>query len=77
MHTPPPPATLSQPPLPDNWPADGDPALAGLFFEKLTDMCDEVMARRPHWCLEMTLTRGKYQGQGAGGMLMRWRGCGG
>lgn len=61
-----------QPPLPDDWPADGDPALAGVFFGRLADMHEEIMAGRPHWYLELIVTRSRYQGRGAGGMLMRW-----
>ncbi|KAG8160667.1 hypothetical protein KVR01_008931 [Diaporthe batatas] len=54
------------------WPADGDPALASVFFGKLADMHEQVMEGRPHWYLEMIVTKGKYQGKGAGSMLMRW-----
>lgn len=61
-----------QPPLPECWPADGDPALAGIFFGKLADMHEEIMADRPHWYLELMMTRRVYQGQGAGRMLMGW-----
>ncbi|KAL1871101.1 hypothetical protein Daus18300_004846 [Diaporthe australafricana] len=61
-----------QPPLPDNWPVDGDPALADVFFKKLADMHEGIMGGRPHWYLEMIVTKGRYQGQGAGGMLMAW-----
>lgn len=61
-----------QPPLPECWPADGDPALAGVFFGKLADMHEEIMGDRPHWYLELIVTRGMYQGQGAGRMLVGW-----
>lgn len=61
-----------RPPLPDCWPADGDPALAEVFFGKLAEMHEEMMADRPHWYLEIIVTRARYQGRGAGGMLMGW-----
>lgn len=61
-----------QPPLPECWPADGDPALAGVFFGKLAEMHEGIMAGRPHWYLEIIVTRARYQGRGAGGMLMGW-----
>lgn len=61
-----------QPPLPDCWPADGDPALAGVFFGKLAEMHEEMMAGRSHWYLEIIVTRPRYQGRGAGGMLVGW-----
>lgn len=67
------PGTLQQPPpLPDCWPADGDPALAAVFFGRLADMHEEIMGGRPHWYLEIIVTRSKYQGLGAGRMLMEW-----
>ncbi|KAH8748628.1 acyl-CoA N-acyltransferase [Diaporthe sp. PMI_573] len=66
------PGTPQIPPLPDCWPADGDPALAGVFFTKLADMHEQIMEGRPHWYLEMIVTRGEYQGLGAGRMLMEW-----
>lgn len=66
------PGTPQTPPLPDCWPADGDPALAAVFFGKLGDMHEEIMEGRPHWYLEMIVTRSKYQGLGAGRMLMEW-----
>lgn len=62
----------AQPPLPENWPVDGDPALAGVFFQKLADMHEGIMGDRPHWYLELIVTKGRYQGRGAGGMLMGW-----
>lgn len=61
-----------QPPLPECWPADGDPRLADVFFGKLADVHEEIMGDRPHWYLELMVTRGKYQGQGAGRMLVGW-----
>lgn len=64
--------TPQPPPLPECWPADGDPALASVFFGKLADMHEQIMEGRPHWYLEMIVTRGEYQGLGAGGMLMKW-----
>ncbi|KAJ0114987.1 hypothetical protein J7T55_001394 [Diaporthe amygdali] len=70
-NAPAPPATL-QPPLPDSWPEDRDPALADVFFQTLADKHHEIMADRPHWYLEMIVTKGRYQGQGAGGMLLGW-----
>lgn len=66
------PGTLQPPPLPECWPVDGDPALAAVFFGKLADMHEEIMEGRPHWYLEMIVTRSKYQGLGAGRMLMEW-----
>lgn len=66
------PGTPQLPPLPDCWPADGDPTLAAVFFGKLADMHEAIMAGRPHWYLEMIVTRSKYQGLGAGRMLMEW-----
>lgn len=63
---PPPPAAES------DWPADGDPKLAVTFFKKLADTHESVMAGRPHWYLEMMVTRTRDQGRGAGGMMMRW-----
>lgn len=62
----------SPPPLPDNWPEDGDPALANVFFKKLSDMHEEIMGDRPHWYLEIIVTKTEHQGKGAGGMMMRW-----
>lgn len=59
-------------PLPDNWPEDGDPALARVFFRKLADMHEETMQKRPHWYLEIIVTRTEFQGKGAGGMMMQW-----
>lgn len=66
------PATTPPPPLPDNWPEDGDPVLANVFFKKLADMHEEIMGDRPHWYLEIIVTKGQYQGKGAGGMMMKW-----
>ncbi|KUI54739.1 hypothetical protein VP1G_02091 [Cytospora mali] len=66
------PSGAPQPVLPEDWPEDGDPALAKVFFKKLADMHVEVMADRPHWYLELIATKQEYQGRGAGGLLMRW-----
>lgn len=62
------------PPLPaaSEWPADGDPNLATVFFKTLADRHEEIMANRPHWYLEMIATRGANQGRGAGGLMMAW-----
>lgn len=59
-------------PLPDNWPEDGDPALARVFFRKLADEHMKIMGERPHWYLEMIATRSQFQGRGAGSMMVQW-----
>lgn len=72
-----PPGTPS-PPMPEEsaWPANQ--ALAARFFQKLADMHSQIMAGagceslRPHWYLEMMVTRPADQGRGAGAMLMAW-----
>lgn len=66
------PSGVSQSALPESWPADGNPALANVFFKKLADMHDEIMEDRAHWYLELIATRQEYQGMGAGGMMMSW-----
>lgn len=80
-----PPGTPS-PPMPEEsaWPANQ--ALAARFFQKLADMHSQIMAttdssgggddsgesQRPHWYLEMMVTRPADQGRGAGAMMMAW-----
>lgn len=59
-------------PPPDNWPEDGDRALASVFFRKLADMHEEIMGERPHWYLENISTKSQFQGRGAGGMMLQW-----
>lgn len=65
-------AGAPMPPPSEDWPADGDPALADVFFGRLADMHGDIMAGRRHWYLEVIATRGVYQGKGAGKMLMGW-----
>lgn len=62
------------PPLPADsaWPVDGDPELATVFFKKLGEMHVKIMGDRPHWYLEIIVTRGMDQGRGAGGLMMAW-----
>lgn len=62
------------PPMPaeSEWPVDGDPKLAAVFFQKLANMHDDIMVDRPHWYLEIMVTRGADQGRGAGGLMMAW-----
>lgn len=62
------------PPMPaeSEWPVDGNPKLAAAFFTNLWEMHKEIMADRPHWYLEIIVTRGADQGRGAGGLLMAW-----
>lgn len=62
------------PPLPEEseWPEDGDPKLAVVFFRELAARHAEIMGQRRHWYLEIIVTRGDYQGRGAGGMMMQW-----
>lgn len=66
------PTDAPSPPLPDNWPEEGNPELANEFFGKLAEMHEEIMGSRLHWYLELIATRPAYQGKGAGGMLMQW-----
>lgn len=62
------------PPLPaeSEWPADGNPALAAVFFRRLADAHQAAMGTTPHWYLEVLATRGADQGRGAGGLLVAW-----
>jgi len=67
------PGAPPQPPVPDSvWPADGDPTLAGVFFQELVSMHEGNMEERPHWYLEIISTRREYQGKGAGSLLLDW-----
>lgn len=59
-------------PTEDEWPSDGDPKLAMVFFQKLADMHQQIMQDRRHWYLEMIVTRAAHQGRGAGAMMMEW-----
>lgn len=62
------------PPMPaeSEWPLEGNPKLATVFFKKLAEMHEETMADRPHWYLELMVTRGADQGRGAGRSMMAW-----
>ncbi|PSR82534.1 acyl-CoA N-acyltransferase [Coniella lustricola] len=59
-------------PSEDEWPAEGNPKLAMVFFQKLADMHHSIMQNRRHWYLELIATRTAYQGRGAGAMMMTW-----
>jgi Acetyltransferase (GNAT) domain len=64
-------AHTSMPPR-EIWPTDGNVDKAVEFFTLLFDKHEEMMGNRPHWYLEMISSRRAYQGQGGGGMLIRW-----
>lgn len=66
------PAPATTAPLTDNWPEDGDPVRARVFFRKLADMHGEIMGPRPHWYLEIIVVKREFQARGAGGMMMQW-----
>ncbi|KAB5547359.1 acetyltransferas-like protein [Coniochaeta sp. 2T2.1] len=56
----------------DNWPVNGDRAMARSFFGTLHDKHEKIMGGREHWYLELIATRTGWQRRGLGGMLVRW-----
>jgi ribosomal protein S18 acetylase RimI-like enzyme len=55
-----------------NYPKDGDPEFAAMFFGTMRDAHLDIMGMKPHWFLSMIATRKEYQGRGAARLMMQW-----